>query len=165
MSNKTYTTPAIETVKPGSRINFVTGPGFSPENPSETGIAYGLRINARWGNQLKVKCTDSAGNVTFHYITGFTTVGIGAYFISPPAPRKPKMLKPWAGPLFPFAVTYKKHAAARDTRTITRFAPSLAAARVSAFYMLDDILGGEGVLISVKPLSNQGAASLIEAQD
>lgn len=69
-------------VKPGDKIAFIDGPGFSPEYPSYQGIAYGFNRSERWGDQLRVKVTDDRGNVSWHYVVSFTKVGIGAYHIS-----------------------------------------------------------------------------------
>lgn len=71
----------LTTVKPGDKIAFIDGPGFSPEYPSYEGVAYGFYRSERWGDQLRVKVTDDCGNVSWRYVVSFTKVGIGAYHI------------------------------------------------------------------------------------
>lgn len=71
----------LTNVKYGDKIAFIDGPGYSPEYPAYQGIAYGFKRSERWGDQLRVKVTDDRGNVTWHYVYGFTTRGIGAYHI------------------------------------------------------------------------------------
>lgn len=68
--------PSIESVKPGTLITFVCGPGESPEprHARAKGKAYGIR-RSRWGNSLRVKMEDCS----FRYVSSFTKVGIGAY--------------------------------------------------------------------------------------
>lgn len=70
----------IHDVKPGTKIAFITAPGWTVEYPTYSGIAYGIK-RGRFGDNLRVKVTDDRGNVTWHYVNNFTTVGIGAYLV------------------------------------------------------------------------------------
>jgi len=68
--------PPVASVKPGTVITFVCGPGESslPEFAMRKGRAYGV-IRDRWGTHLRVKLDD----FTFTTVDRFTSVGIGAY--------------------------------------------------------------------------------------
>jgi len=59
-----------ENVKPGDTIIIKTGPCREM-----VGKAYG-KIQTRWGKDIRVKMADE----TFEIISGFTSVGIGAYW-------------------------------------------------------------------------------------
>lgn len=67
----------FESIRLGSRIGLVSGPGqFPREGDCRTGIVYG-KITDRWGRHLRVKMDD----FTFEYVEGITECGIGAYLI------------------------------------------------------------------------------------
>jgi len=66
----------FETLKPGTRIGFVYGPGRGPEDNPATVYE---RKNSRFGRFLRVKLDD----FTFTTVHGLTTVGIGAYLLAP----------------------------------------------------------------------------------
>ena len=73
---KQYPTPPVTTVKPGTIITFVYGPGEFPEPEfcQNIGRAYGVK-RGRFGDSLRVKMADCS----FQYVSSFRSVGIGAY--------------------------------------------------------------------------------------
>lgn len=71
-----YATPPVTTIKPGTPVSFVYGPGEFPdlEFCQNVGKAYGIQ-RGRFGDSLRVKMPD----FSFRYVSGFSKIGIGAY--------------------------------------------------------------------------------------
>jgi hypothetical protein len=71
-----FQTPHVSTIKPGTPISFVYGPGELPdlEFCYNVGKAYGIK-RCQFGDQLRVKMTDCS----FKFVSSFSKIGIGAY--------------------------------------------------------------------------------------